>query len=463
MCTQKPPDGSFAWLRPVWSIPDDQIIEKCGLDAFLFLRYIRMMLRIFLPIALVAIPILVPINRLSGKPSRTTSLKGLSISNVEPRYTATRLWAHCAVGTFVVGWVCYVLHDETLRYVVMRQRYLRGHGKPPQVSANTILVGNIPKTLLTNEKLKEVFDVFPGGVKAVHINTDVRELSSRMSARESLVEQLEVAETRLIRQCASRSAEKHKPVEGRTPSSERRPSQALSLPSAAGDRDTRAAWERYTRPQDREAVRLPLIRRRWFPSITLLGKKVDRICHLREELDKVGKEIELLQANAEACPPTSSAFIQFHQRIAAHLASQSVIIGMPHRMTPRMLDVDPQDVIWVNLALGGRQRWVRACVGLTASAAVIVLYAVPIALTSLLANLDALAESVDWLAWLEEWPDVTKSLVQGVLPPALLQLLLLLVPTIYRTLVYLQGAPTGTAREMGVQNWHFVFLFVQVC
>lgn len=100
---------------------------------------------------------------------------------------------------------------------------------------------------------------------------------------------------------------------------------------------------------------------------------------------------------------------------------------------------------------------------LMASAAVIVLYAVPIALTSLLANIDALATSVDWLSWLADWPEVTKSLVQGVLPPALLQLLLLLVPVIYRALVHLQGAPTGTAREVAVQNWHFLFLFVQVC
>jgi len=422
-----------------------------------------MMLRIFLPIAFVVIPTLVPINRLSGKPGRTASLKGLSISNVEPRHTATRLWAHCAVGTFVVGWVCYVIHDETLRYVVMRQRYFQGRGKAPQVSANTILVGNIPKALLTNEKLKEVFDAFPGGVKAVHINTDVRELSSRTSARESLVEQLEVAETKLIQLCASRSAGEHKLIEGRTRSSARWSSQAPSISTAAGVRDARAEWERYARPQDRETVRLPLTSWRWFPSLPMLGKKVDRICHLREELDKVGEEIELLQASAEACPPTSSAFIQFHRRIAAHLACQSVILGLPHRMTPRMLDIDPQDVVWVNLALGGRQRWVRACVGLTASVAVIVLYAVPIALTSLLANLDALAESVEWLAWLKEWPDVAKSLVQGVLPPALLQLLLLLVPTIYRALVHLQGAPTGTAREMGVQHWHFLFLFVQVC
>ncbi|KAI7722918.1 DUF221-domain-containing protein [Hortaea werneckii] len=170
----------------------------------------------------------------------------------------------------------------------------------------------------------------------------------------------------------------------------------------------------------------------------------------------------MLQDNAKAFPPTGSAFIQFNQRVAAHLACQSVIHGAAHRMAPRMLDVDPEDVVWANLALDWRQRWARACIGLAISASVIVLYAAPVALTTLLGNLDILASRVDWLSWLLEWPDMVKSFVQGVLPPALLQLLLLLVPVVYRGLVHFQGAPTGTAREVRVQNWHFVFLFVQV-
>jgi len=51
---------------------------------------------------------------------------------------------------------------------------------------------------------------------------------------------------------------------------------------------------------------------------------------------------------------------------------------------------------------------------------------------------------------------------QGILPPLLLSLLLTLVPIIFRLLVKQQGVPTGNARELGVQDWYFGFLFIQV-
>ena len=131
-------------------------------------------------------------------------------------------------------------------------------------------------------------------------------------------------------------------------------------------------------------------------------------------------------------------------------------------MAPRILDVNPSDVIWDNLALGWRQRWIRMCISLCASTGLIVLYAVPVAFTSFLANLDVLASNVSWLSWLADWPETVKSVIQGVLPPAFLQVILLLVPVVYRYLMHFQGASTGVARELGVQTWFFLFLFVQV-
>lgn len=201
----------------------------------------------------------------------------------------------------------------------------------------------------------------------------------------------------------------------------------------------------------------------WFPSLPLLGRKVDRIYHLRDRLQELNQEIELsTRDQADDRPLLNNAFVRFNDQIAAHLACQSVVHGAPHRMAPRILDVNPNDVIWDNLALGWRQRFIRVCLGMSASTGLIVLYAVPVAFTSFLANLDVLASKVSWLSWLTDWPDAIKSVVQGVLPPALLQVILVLVPVVYRYLMHFQGAPTGSVRELGVQTWYFLFLFVQV-
>jgi hypothetical protein len=88
---------------------------------------------------------------------------------------------------------------------------------------------------------------------------------------------------------------------------------------------------------------------------------------------------------------------------------------------------------------------------------------VPVTFTSALNNITTLAQQVSWLAWLNDFPKWAKSIIQGVLPATLVQLLLIVVPMIYRGLVTLQGVPTGNAREMGVQKWYFFFLFIQVC
>jgi hypothetical protein len=506
----------LAWLRPVWSTTDDLIIKKCGFDAFLFLRYLRMMLKVFLPVTFVVIPVLAPINHYSGENEGVASLDVFSISNVAPQYAASRLWIHLALGTLVVVWVCYVIHDETLAYIKAKQRYTSGRDYRSQPSANTILVANIPKTLLTDEKLKKVFDVFPGGVGDIYINRDKGNLSSMLSTRDQVVEAIEVAETKLIVLCISRHTGvqhglkrsiwtprnwfdicgKRETSQARTScsrthdllveddhykdrplrlglklgseqrdnltTSQKMKSTELTSCTVGSDRDAGAVWRRYVRPQERETTRLPVFAKSWFPSLPFLGRRVDRIHHLRDRLQKLNEEIKSSRGKADDYALLSNAFVRFNDQIAAHIACQSVLHSAPHRMAPRILDVDPKDVIWDNLALGWRQRWVRVCISLSASTCLIVLYAVPVAFTSFIANLDALASNVSWLLWLADWPDPIKSVVQVVLPPALLQVILLLVPVVYRYLMHLQGAPTGNVRELGVQTWYFLFLFVQV-
>jgi hypothetical protein len=516
-CVEQPPEGVLAWLIPVWSATDDQIIRKCGFDALLFLRYLRMMLKILMPLTCIVVPVLAPINHLSGNNARATFLDVFSISNVAPRYAASRLWIHWALGTLVVAWVCYVVHEETLTYVKAKQRHTSRRSYRAQPSANTILVANIPKTLLTNEKLMRVFDIFPGGVRDIHISRDTRSLSSMLSTREQIVGAIELAETKLIAMCISKHTGVHRDLRcsiwsprtwldgiryketsqagaghsvvrdqaiddhylkksplrpGFKLSSEKqddltaschRRSSRLPVCTVGSDRDTEAVWRRYVKPQDRETTRLPVFATPWFPSLPLVGRKVDLIHHLRDRLQKLNQEIELsTRDQANDRPLLTNAFVRFNEQTGAHLACQSVIHGAPHCMAPCILDVNPQDVIWNNLALGWWQRWVRVCISLSASIGFIVLYAVPVAFTSFLANLDVLASKISWLSWLAGWPDSIKSVIQGVLPPAFLQIILLLVPVAYRYLMHFQGAQTGTVRELGVQTWYFLFLFVQV-
>ena len=227
------------------------------------------------------------------------------------------------------------------------------------------------------------------------------------------------------------------------------------------DQDGEPRWRRYLQPKERETMRVPLLSPTWCPSLPLVGKKVDRIYWLRRELARMNLEIEIDQNDVEKYPFMTSAFIQFNHQVAAHMACQSVSHHVPQHMAPRILEISPDDVLWDNMSIKWWERYLRTGIVLAICAAMIVLYAVPVTFTSLLSKVSTLA-NFKALSWLNDLPPEVIGIVQGVLPPAILAIILALVPIIFRVLVQLQGVPTGMMKEMGVQKWYFSFLFIQV-
>lgn len=65
----KPPaNNPFKWLVGVFKIKEDpDVLEKAGMDAYFFLRYLSMCLKIFFPLAILVMPVLLPLNAIDGK------------------------------------------------------------------------------------------------------------------------------------------------------------------------------------------------------------------------------------------------------------------------------------------------------------------------------------------------------------------------------------------------------------
>jgi hypothetical protein len=576
-----PPHGIIGWIKPVVATPALQIIQKCGLDAYFFVRYLRMCLKVFTPMLVVIMPILLPINRYSASEDPEDAQEGLNIltiSNVGPQHAGKRLWAHLILAVLSILWVLYNIYYELRSYIRVRQAYLTSPQHRIRASATTVLVAGIPAKWLTTQALDGLYDVYPGGIRNIWINRNYDQIADKVSKRDNVVQNLEEAETNLVRKCwkehekelkkqaksgksgsatnlndgqemsdmgdgSTNSANDQEklatppnvrsepprmpsnyveaggkipkapntaPANTDRPSDEQplrgsqdtatevivnathepkeTPGQAIStskwyewfmfwstdpvIPTGGyptplsekfdDDKDEDATWRKYIEPKDRETIRLPIVQWDWFPALPWIGKKVDRIYYYRKELARLNAEIEADQDNSESFPYMSSAFIQFNNQIAAHMACQSVSHHVPHTMTPRIVEISPDDVLWDNMSIRWWERYIRVAVVVVVSAALIIFYAVPITFTSLLSNITTLARQVHWLAWLNDFPKFAKSIIQGLLPPALVQLLLIVVPLIYRALVTLQGVPTGNAREMGVQKWYFTFLFIQV-
>lgn len=738
---------------------DREIIKKCGLDAYFFLRYLQTLLVIFVPIALVVIPILIPINYVGGVSqatvsssnsiSNTTEVAGLDTlawGNVSAKHHSRR-WADLILALCVIVWVCYVFFYELRVYVKVRQDYLTSAEHRLRASANTVLVSSIPGKWYTDEALRGLFDVFPGGIRNVWLTRDFTELLSKIHKRDDIHQKLESAECDLIRdakknQLKAREAEEKKnareehrhrtnkaerarrakqedenaklraqgpggissgdqgvahnvndavhrgdhddsggsdagdgidstdygagqqrdtgfvakvpvigtglakvgfglkkgvqavggvgqgviegamtgidgelrrtggfesvrdaenqpanaPFPADASSPERRTAQTSeydekpkmsftsdsplyrsetvetagsSLENSAsahseaptesrevkhfgnttrklanaddmiiteeprwwqfwkppsgsyaspvpqgveaaeypfdqseeikkslwqkiksvvpfmGDDDQQhveypkayeteyddikeegAEWEKWVKPKDRPTHRLARFdwTPGWLPGLPLLNRKVDTIYWCRTELARLNAEIEEDQQHPERYPTMNSAFIQFNNQVAAHMACQSVTHHVPKRMAPRVVEISPDDVIWDNMAMKWWDEWARKLFVFAVVVAMVMLWTFPVAFTASLNQIDALIREYPWLGFLKKNATVYSAVkaVAGVLPALLLSILLILVPIILNKLAVFQGAKTHAQKDEVVQMYYFAFLFATV-
>jgi calcium permeable stress-gated cation channel len=223
-----------------------------------------------------------------------------------------------------------------------------------------------------------------------------------------------------------------------------------------------AVWRRYIKEKDRDTMRLPIFGWQWMFALPLIGKKVDTIYYCRKEVARLNLEIEEDQSHPDRFPLLNSAFIQFNHQVAAHMACQSVSHHVPKQMAPRLVEIDPKDVVWENMSIPWWQSYIRTAAIISLVAAMIVLWAIPVAFTSALSQISTLAQTVKWLNFLLKLPTWFISALQGVLPAAFLAILMFVLPMILRFLSKLQGTQSGMLIELSVQKYYFFFLFVQI-
>ncbi|KAF0644882.1 hypothetical protein FPSE5266_04903 [Fusarium pseudograminearum] len=225
-----------------------------------------------------------------------------------------------------------------------------------------------------------------------------------------------------------------------------------------------AEWEKYLKKKDRPTHRLPLFGKSWLFPIPFVTQKVDTIYWCREQLARLNVEIEMDQQHPERFPLMNSAFIQFNHQVSAHMACQSVIHHVPRQMAPRMNEISPKDVDWDNMAFSWWQEWLRSGIVFAIVVGMIFLWAIPVAWTAALSQLDNLIRSNTWLSFLQDNEAVHNiaKAVAGVLPAVVLGLLLVLIPIFLDFLAGFRGAKTGAQRVEFVQIFYFAFLFIQV-
>ncbi|KAF9787955.1 DUF221-domain-containing protein [Thelephora terrestris] len=458
----------FAWPLAIWRADIEDIKRVNGLDAYFFVRFLRMMALMFLPIWFITWAVLIPVTTVNTQVPGLSGLDRLTFGNVEST-KQRRYAAHLILAWILTFWVWYLIKVEMAHFVTLRQQYLISKEHATSTQASTILVTGVPRRYLNERALMKLYSYLPGGVRKVWLNRDLKTMPQVYNDRLNACNKLESAETSLLKTAAEIQAKKDKKLAEHTDGS----------PSI--EHDTSLADQLVPRDQ-RPTHRLPL---GFLPfSLPLIGKKVDSIDWAKEEIERTNEELTRMQKvlakeitsttkssrlfnmslrdmskelDSQTYPPLNSAFILFNNQMAAHMAVRLLTHHEPYRMTKKYIDVAPQDVVWDNLSMNPYEAQVRRLISYAATAGLIILWAFPVAFIGTLSNVPKLCATYSFLSWLCGLPSVVTGIIGGILPPVLLAVLMALLPIILRLLARFEGIPKHTDIELSLMTRYFIF------
>ncbi|KAF8070342.1 DUF221 family protein [Lyophyllum atratum] len=441
---QELPSGPWKWLPTlVMSSPED-IIHKNGLDAYMFLRYLKMLIWIFLVFTLLTFTVIIPVIAANVRNSQS-GLERISWNNILEPQDQPRFAAHIIVAYILTFFVIYMIRREMLHFLHMRHQFLISKSHSRLAQARTVLITSVPDELATEHDLRTFASFVPGGVDKVWILREHTALNNLFEERQDICAKLEVAEAHVLAQATKawqRREITYRKLHQKKPKDEEEGDHGLTPQKA-----TREFLDDLVPPASRPKNRTGFL--------GLVGTKVDTIDWCKEELVRLNAEIKEGRTNFVEGKFLGSAFVRCNLQMGAHVLAQC-----PLMMYDKWMEANPRDIVWKNLDDGALEMRSRYVLSWLVTIGLIIAWGFPVAFIGTLSNLDDLCVKVHWLRWVCNAPSPVPGIIQGVLPPALLAILFALLPLVLRGLAWYQCIPRYSLISVSVYRRFFLFLLI---
>ncbi|KAJ3909109.1 DUF221 family protein [Lentinula edodes] len=458
----KLPPGPWKWLPALLNSRAEDIIDKNGLDAYMFLRFLKMLVWIFLVFTVLTFAVIVPVDMI-GQNGATSNLEKISWINVIDPQEQKRFTAHIIVVYILTIFVIYLIRREMSYFVLMRQCFLLSPSHSRLAQARTVLITSVPETLSTESSLRQFASFVPGGVERVWLYRDTKRLNEVFSNREKTCLMLEKAVSEVLRN-AIRVWRKKKAT--------RKKKRRRAIPKASEDEESRTNTEE-TSSDDEELLEHDpslqfldeLVPHEKRPkhrtgALGVLGKKVDTIEWCRDEIVKLNSTITSTRSQKQDGKFLGSVFILCNLQIGAHILAQCVSYHQVLQMNDKFIETHPDDIVWHNLDDDALKTRSKVSLSWLATTALIVLWSFPVAAIGGLSNIYAVCRKAEWLGWICRAPAPLPSIIQGFLPPALLAALFAMMPVILRGLAWYEGLPRHSLISVSLYRRFFLFLLI---
>ncbi|KAH8809337.1 hypothetical protein F5884DRAFT_795356 [Xylogone sp. PMI_703] len=195
-----------------------------------------------------------------------------------------------------------------------------------------------------------------------------------------------------------------------------------------------------------------------------MGRKVDTIRWTRKKLKELTPRINKMRKayRSGKGKPIPAVFVEFHTLTDAQGAYQILAHHRAFHMSPEIVGVRPQEIIWSSMRMMWWERIIRRFFVQGSIAAMVVFWSIPSAVVGLISNVNWLSSKVPFLHWVKHLPSPILGLISGLVPAIALSILMSIVPAIMRGCARAAGCPTKAKVELFVQHAYFIFQVVQV-
>ncbi|KAJ3393748.1 hypothetical protein HDU84_001155 [Entophlyctis sp. JEL0112] len=456
---------------PLLSAPlvsNDELIDKCGHDAFAAVFYVRTMAFLFVALGLPAAVLLLPIN-ITGN-NGVSGLNTLSYGNVS---NPDKLWAHFFYTVYAVFVTLYVIFQLVAETAKLMQSFQSSKGPQSDfnaIAARTLMVRDVPEEWRNADSLTNVFNrIYPSCVADVIIPKNVPKSLAKLTAKRVQVRNnLEAAISSYFSKLAKFFGSSTDPNDGPENTIVMNGGSQFLVAEQTEREEGLPVQGHLTKPIS-DASQISAKLRPKHKSPMLIGKSVDSIAEYSKEfreLELKSKKKQLKHGLSDdfigSANYVSTAFVVFNEPFQTHLASRMTIHDAPAVMGTRIGYIDAKDIVWSNVNLNYFDRQIRSIAAMIIYLLMVIFWGVIVACALTVADLNSLGQNIQLVQdFVNSFPTAAK-IIAGVLPSVVVAVLLSLVPPVLRLLSVFSGSPLYSHTEQRVMSQYFGFQLVSV-
>lgn len=408
--------GRFDWISSVLKLDERNHLSSLGLDAIMFLRFIKYCLTYFGGLFIVAIFLCVfnaYLPQMTGKSGYVeTQLGYLTMQNMNAE--SSLIYVYTVLSWLFSLFAYWLLYRTWEDFVDLRKEHFATAEYQQAYHNRTIFLAMLPPKMRTNEAVASFLE-------KLEISAPFEQIM--MGRDYGKLPELVKTHTEMNRKMES---------------------------------TIKAYYDKTERPMHRKSF--------------MSKEKVDSMAFFSDKLHEFEEKIYTMRSvSDDRYTVNASALVSFPSTKAAadviHLTqNKSYYCKKTGQLfTPSVKPCPPnEDIIWENLGLDEANVRTRRVLSYSIVAAITLLWTIIVAIVTSLTELSTIAKASPALADSLSRSAAGMLLLQSVIAPVLLVVLNMLVPIIFRKLTVMQGVRSHMGVERSVLGKYFVFQVYQV-